>query len=160
MAALQVISDEFDDADEVREPCSPAGMSSVKPVDLESDKEKFTTDLGSGKNLTDLVDGKITLTADPKNPKKVIATGKLKAVTLTTFPGDNNGHFFPVLLDSYYEGQDITCQGHQTETVADLHWVLSLKNVQEFKFYLGKEVKDENLILDLDLTKMELGAAG
>ena len=59
-------------------------------------------------------------------------TGTLKYNKgITAFPdGEQEGHYFPLMLDSEYQGKEITVKrdGAQRKQAVDLEWVLYVPN--------------------------------
>lgn len=83
-------------------------------------------------------------------------TGTLHYVKdVQSFPGQSDGYFFPVTLDSKYEGQEITVKGQNEKTVADTEWLLKVTDTNtKFTFAVNKT----EVFLTLTFTKVTLGA--
>ena len=70
-------------------------------------------------------------------------TGEIKNISeawedFDSDPENNTGHFFPIELDSKYEGEKITVIGNKQKTAADRYWVLRVENAKADKFTFKK----------------------
>ena len=93
------------------------------------------------------------ISADTKIDKNGAVTGTLNYVSgVTAFgEGEQEGHYLPLILDSMYEGKEITVKRDGTvraNKVVDLEWLLYVpdKNVK-FTF----ETDDDGVFLTLTL---------
>lgn len=62
------------------------------------------------------------------------AAGTVKNVEWPEFSSvqaEQSGHYFPLMLDSRYEGQEITVVGAKTTTARDLNWVIRLDDLMK-----------------------------
>lgn len=86
----------------------------------------------------------------------VIGTIK-KLDTWEEWGAPDGGHFFPLVLDSQYEGMEITMEGVTvpSKTAQDLKWVLQVDeaHAQRKKFTFKAEGEE---IFKLDLSQAEL----
>lgn len=83
-------------------------------------------------------------------------TGTIKKVEgwtkfSSTDPGEQSGHYFPVVLDDQYRTKPITCEGSKTKTEMDVEWVLRVDNCKKFTFKSGQDI-----IVTLDFNKASL----
>lgn len=107
---------------------------------------------GGGKYVSDFV------SADTKIAKDGTVTGKLHHVEgVSSFPGQEEGWFFPVMLDSRYSGKSITCVGDNTKTSEDLDWLLRVDRVSKtFTF----STEEDGVILTLKFASVVLEPKG
>lgn len=99
----------------------------------------------SGKTGSDLI------SEDTKIDEQGAVTGTLKYVSewkeFSDDPEEQKGYFFPVVLDSKYEGKEITLTGTKTKKATDLEWALLLKNGKESTFTFSTDEDGEILKL-------------
>lgn len=77
-----------------------------------------------GKKVSELI------SADTKIDPSGKVTGTIHKVTMDSF-GGKEGYYFPVTLDSKYQGQKITVTGvNGPKTAADLDWLIEIANAQ------------------------------
>lgn len=99
----------------------------------------------SGKTGSDLI------SEDTKIDSNGAVTGTLKYVSewkeFSKNADEQKGYFFPVVLDSKYEGKEITVVGTKTKKATDLEWALLLKNGKESTFTFSTDEDGEILKL-------------
>lgn len=87
-------------------------------------------DLG-GKQISELIGDDIKIDATGA------VTGTIKKITswqdFSSIPSEQNGYYFPVILDDKYKDKEITCKGEKTKKARETEWVLLVKN-QDSKF--------------------------
>lgn len=94
-----------------------------------------TLDTLGGKRVSDLIstDIRIAVSGGPDAPVGAV-TGTVKYVkdweAFSSDPAERSGNFFPLVLDSKYQGQEITCTGPsgKVKKAHDLEWVIRLSN--------------------------------
>lgn len=89
------------------------------------------------------------ISADTKIDKSGAVTGTLNYVSgVTAFgKGEQEGHYFPLILDSQYAGKQITVKRDgvvRADKVTDLEWLLYVPN-QNVKFAF--ETEDDGVFL-------------
>lgn len=101
-----------------------------------------------GKNVSDLIGADVKISWTGIAGK---VSGTVKKVEgwseFSTVTEDQTGHFFPVKLDSQYQGKPITLIGNETKTETDTEWVIKVDKAKNFTFKQG-----EDTIVTLDLT--------
>lgn len=91
--------------------------------------------VGSSKQVSDLIDKGVSISWAGKTGT---VNGQIKNISEPWLDfdhnGDNTGHFFPVELDSSFQGKKITVVGKKQRSAADRYWVLRVENGNNKKF--------------------------
>ena len=85
--------------------------------------------ISGDKNISDLIEDDVSIEWDDTTGK---VKGKIKKLEAwAEFDSTNNdGHFFPIVLNEQYDKKLITVEGSNTKTVADRFWVLRVENAK------------------------------
>ena len=86
------------------------------------------------------------------------AQGTVKNVEWPEFSAveaEQSGHYVPLMLDSRYEGQEITMVGAKTTTARSLNWVIRLDDLMKDSKKLTAKAEGEE-IFTIDFTDAEM----
>ena len=105
---------------------SGATLMEIWPTDV-----PFEEKLGS-KTVADLIGTNVSIAW---NGKTGVVAGDIKMVKgWTEFSKTkSDGHFFPVLLDARYSGEEITCVATEEKSAKDLKWIIKLDDLMTQK---------------------------
>ncbi len=86
------------------------------------------------------------------------AQGTVKNVEWPEFSSvqaEQSGHYVPLMLDSRYEGQEITMVGAKTTTARSLNWVIRLDDLmKDGKTLTAKAEGEEIFVIDFSDAEM------
>ncbi len=110
------------------------------------------------KTVSDLIGDDVSIAWNGIEGKVTGSIRKIsEAWTAFSKTGANTGHFFPLLLDSRYSGEDITVVGSTGEkTEKDLKWIIRLDDLMTKKNGILEFKVKGSTILRLDFSKANL----